>query len=103
MAGWGARGVQRLTAEMDIAAAFAYSRGFSYSLEVIAEKFVTGLSMSPEGQKAYNAYSGPGLPAQASTRRAESRDITGVAGRGSRAGLGVTGGRGPDNFCGAGR
>jgi len=45
----GARGVQRLTADMDIAAAFDYSCGFSYSGEVIAEKFVTGLQISTEG------------------------------------------------------
>ncbi|HWX89731.1 MAG TPA: ATP-grasp domain-containing protein [Rhizomicrobium sp.] len=45
----GARGVQRLTAEMDIAAAFDYSRDFSYSGEVIAEKFVSGLQISTEG------------------------------------------------------
>ena len=34
---------------MDIAAAFDYSRGFAYSGEVIAEKFVTGLQISTEG------------------------------------------------------
>ena len=45
----GARGVQRLTADMDLAAAFDYSRSFSYSGEVIAEKFVTGLQISTEG------------------------------------------------------
>jgi biotin carboxylase len=45
----GARGVQRLTRDMDIAQAFDYSRGFSYSGEVIAEKFVTGLQISTEG------------------------------------------------------
>ncbi len=45
----GARGVQRLTAGMDIAEAFDYSRGFAYSGEVIAEKFVTGLQISTEG------------------------------------------------------
>jgi biotin carboxylase len=45
----GARGVQRLTAGMDIARAFEYSRGFSYGGEVIAEKFVTGLQISTEG------------------------------------------------------
>ena len=45
----GARGVQRLTADMDIAAAFDYSRGFAYSGEVIAEKFITGLQISTEG------------------------------------------------------
>jgi biotin carboxylase len=45
----GARGVQRLTAGMDIAAAFDYSRGFAYGGEVIAEKFVTGLQISTEG------------------------------------------------------
>lgn len=45
----GARGVQRLTADMDLAAAFDYSRSFSYSGQVIAEKFVTGLQISTEG------------------------------------------------------
>src|SRR5882757_463027 len=45
----GARGVQRLTQDMDIAQAFDYSRGFAYSGEVIAEKFVTGLQISTEG------------------------------------------------------
>lgn len=45
----GARGVQRLTAGMDIAQAFDYSRGFAYSGEVIAEKFIGGLQISTEG------------------------------------------------------
>ncbi|MEO8301131.1 MAG: ATP-grasp domain-containing protein [Rhizomicrobium sp.] len=45
----GARGVQRLTGDMDIAQAFDYSRGFAYSGEVIAEKFVSGLQISTEG------------------------------------------------------
>ena len=45
----GARGVQRLTGEMDIAAALEYSRGFAYGGEVIAEKFITGLQISTEG------------------------------------------------------
>jgi biotin carboxylase len=45
----GARGVQRLSAEMDIAQALDYSRSFSYGGEVIAEKFVTGLQISTEG------------------------------------------------------
>jgi biotin carboxylase len=41
--------VQRLTAEMDIAQALDYSRGFAYGGEVIAEKFVAGLQISTEG------------------------------------------------------
>jgi len=45
----GARGVQRLTAEMDIAASLDYSRAFAFGGEVIAEKFVTGLQISTEG------------------------------------------------------
>jgi biotin carboxylase len=45
----GARGVQRLTQEMDIAQAFDHSRSFAYSGEVIAEKFVAGLQISTEG------------------------------------------------------
>ncbi len=45
----GARGVQRLTAEMDIATAFEYSRGFAYGGEVIAEQFISGLQISTEG------------------------------------------------------
>jgi biotin carboxylase len=45
----GARGVQRLTRDMDIAQAFEYSRGFAYCGEVIAEKFVAGLQISTEG------------------------------------------------------
>jgi biotin carboxylase len=45
----GARGVQRLTKGMDIAAAFDYARGFAYSGEVIAEKFICGLQISTEG------------------------------------------------------
>jgi biotin carboxylase len=45
----GARGVQRLTAGMDIAGAFAYARSFAYSAEVIAEKFISGLQISTEG------------------------------------------------------
>src|SRR4051812_12663930 len=39
----GARGVQRLTNGMDVAAAFEYAQGFAYSGEVIAEKFISGL------------------------------------------------------------
>jgi biotin carboxylase len=34
---------------MDLVAAFDYSRGFSYSGEVIAEKFISGLQISTEG------------------------------------------------------
>jgi len=45
----GARGVQRLTAEMDIAAALDYSRSFAFGGEVIAEQFVSGLQISTEG------------------------------------------------------
>ena len=45
----GARGVQRLSPGMDIAAAFDYSRGFAYCGEVIAEKFISGLQISTEG------------------------------------------------------
>ncbi len=45
----GARGVQRLTAGMDIGAAFAYTKGFAYGGEVIAEKFIPGLQISTEG------------------------------------------------------
>jgi len=45
----GARGVQRLTAGMDIAQAFDYAKGFAYSGEVIAEKFISGLQISTEG------------------------------------------------------
>jgi biotin carboxylase len=45
----GARGVQRLTREMDIAQALDYSRGFAYGGEVLAEKFITGLQISTEG------------------------------------------------------
>jgi biotin carboxylase len=45
----GARGVQRLTGGVDIAAAFDYARGFAYSGEVIAEKFISGLQISTEG------------------------------------------------------
>jgi biotin carboxylase len=45
----GARGVQRLAQGMDIAAAFDYAKGFAYSGEVIAEKFIPGLQISTEG------------------------------------------------------
>src|SRR3984957_8083097 len=45
----GARGVQRLTQGMDIAAAFDYARGFAYCGEVIAEKFISALQISTEG------------------------------------------------------
>jgi biotin carboxylase len=45
----GARGVQRLTQVTDIAAAFDYAKGFAYSGEVIAEKFISGLQISTEG------------------------------------------------------
>lgn len=45
----GARGVQRLTKDMDIAQALDYSRGFAFGGEVIAEKFVSGLQISTEG------------------------------------------------------
>ena len=45
----GARGVQRLTKDMDIAQALDYSRGFAFGGEVIAEKFIAGLQISTEG------------------------------------------------------
>jgi biotin carboxylase len=45
----GARGVQRLTAGMDIARALEYSQSFAYGGEVIAEKFIAGLQISTEG------------------------------------------------------
>lgn len=45
----GARGVLRLSERSDIAEAFAYSSGFAFSGEVMAEKFVTGLQISTEG------------------------------------------------------
>jgi biotin carboxylase len=45
----GARGVQRLTQATDIVAAFDYAKGFAYSGEVIAEKFISGLQISTEG------------------------------------------------------
>ncbi|HVW73747.1 MAG TPA: ATP-grasp domain-containing protein [Rhizomicrobium sp.] len=45
----GARGVLRLTEEIDIAEAFAYSSRFAYSGEIMAEKFVGGLQISTEG------------------------------------------------------
>jgi biotin carboxylase len=45
----GARGVQRLTAGMDIGVAFAYTKDFAYGGEVIAEKFIPGLQISTEG------------------------------------------------------
>lgn len=45
----GARGVQRLTKGMDIAAALSYAQHFAYSGEVIAEKFIAGLQISTEG------------------------------------------------------
>jgi biotin carboxylase len=45
----GARGVQRLTKDMDIAQALDYSRSFAFGGEVIAEKFVSGLQISTEG------------------------------------------------------
>ena len=45
----GARGVQRLTQGMDVAAALGYAQSFAYSGEVIAEKFITGLQISTEG------------------------------------------------------
>jgi biotin carboxylase len=45
----GARGVQRLTAGMDLEAAFAYASQHSFGGGVIAEKFVSGLQISTEG------------------------------------------------------
>jgi biotin carboxylase len=45
----GARGVQRLTRDMDIVQALDYSRSFAFGGEVIAEKFVSGLQISTEG------------------------------------------------------
>jgi len=45
----GARGVQRLSRDMDIAQALEYSRSFAYGGEVIAEKFIGGLQISTEG------------------------------------------------------
>jgi biotin carboxylase len=45
----GARGVQRLSAGMDLDAAFAYAGQYSFGGGVIAEKFVSGLQISTEG------------------------------------------------------
>ena len=44
------------TLDMDITAAFDYSRKFSYSGEVIAESFVTGLQISTEGLMLDNRF-----------------------------------------------
>ncbi|HET7086086.1 MAG TPA: ATP-grasp domain-containing protein [Rhizomicrobium sp.] len=52
----GARGVQRLTAGMDLAESFAYSQRFAYGGEVIAEKFVGGLQISTEGLMHENRF-----------------------------------------------
>ena len=52
----GARGVQRLTKDMDIAQALEYSRGFAYGDEVIAEKFIGGLQISTEGLMHENVF-----------------------------------------------
>jgi biotin carboxylase len=45
----GARGVLRITEDSAMEEAFAYARRFSYSGEVIVEKFITGLQISTEG------------------------------------------------------
>jgi biotin carboxylase len=45
----GARGVQRLSAGMDLEAAFAYASQHSFGGGVIAETFVSGLQISTEG------------------------------------------------------
>lgn len=45
----GARGVQRLSAGMDLDAAYAYANSYSFGGGVIAEKFVSGLQISTEG------------------------------------------------------
>src|SRR5258706_12042481 len=45
----GARGVQRLTADMDIAQALEYSRSFAYGGEVVAEQFIAGLQIITQG------------------------------------------------------
>jgi biotin carboxylase len=45
----GARGVLRLTEDTDLEWAFEYSKKFSYSGNLIAEKFVDGLQISTEG------------------------------------------------------
>jgi len=45
----GARGVQRLSAGMDLEAAFAYAGRYSFGGGVIAEKFISGLQISTEG------------------------------------------------------
>ena len=45
----GARGVQRLSAGMDLDAAYAYANSYSFGGGVIAEKFLSGLQISTEG------------------------------------------------------
>lgn len=45
----GARGVLRITKEIDLQWAFDYAKQFSYSGGVLAEKFIDGLQISTEG------------------------------------------------------
>lgn len=45
----GARGVLRITKEVDLQWAFDYAKQFSYSGGVLAEKFIDGLQISTEG------------------------------------------------------
>ncbi len=45
----GARGVLRLTEDVDVVQAFDYAKGFAFSGEVMVEKFIGGLQISTEG------------------------------------------------------
>jgi biotin carboxylase len=57
----GARGVLRITRDQDVAEAFAYSRRFSYSGELIVEKFIEGLQISTEGLMLDNVFYATGF------------------------------------------
>ena len=69
----GARGVQRLSQGMDVAAAFDYSKGFAYGGEVIAEKFIFGLQISTEGLFHNDVFHCTGFADRNYTRLDDSR------------------------------
>ena len=68
----GARGVQRLSREMDIAQALEYSRSFAYGGEVIAEKFIGGLQISTEGLMHHGVFHCTGFADRNYTRLDDS-------------------------------
>lgn len=68
----GARGVLRLTSKVDLQWAFAYTKQFSYSGGMIAEKFIEGLQISTEGIMHENIFHCTGFADRNYTRVEET-------------------------------